>query len=71
VAHYKWHVTNMQGPEWHTTIGLFVDDASFHEWFDNSRSDELVSKVDELEDGDTFEFSLLQNKNIILCSVPP
>jgi hypothetical protein len=58
----------MQGPEWHTTIGLFVDGSSFYEWFENSRSDELVSKVDELEDRDTFEFLLLQNKNIINCS---
>jgi hypothetical protein len=58
----------MQGPEWHTTIGLFVDGASFYEWFENSRSDELVRRVDELEDRDTFEFSLLQNKNIINCS---
>jgi hypothetical protein len=61
----------MQGPEWHTTIGLFVDDASFHEWFDNSRSDELVSKVDELEDGDTFEFSLLQKQKYYIMQCSP
>jgi hypothetical protein len=58
---YKSFDANMQGPEWYTTNNTFVDDASFSEWYDNSRSDELASKGDGLEEEDTLSFSLLQN----------
>ena len=34
----------------------FVDDASFCDLIDSSRTEELVSKGDELENRDTFEF---------------
>jgi hypothetical protein len=40
---------NVQGPEEHITNETFVDDASFCEWIDISRTDELASKDDELE----------------------
>ena len=46
----------MQGLKEHIADDMFVDDASFSEWIDNSRTDELASKGDELEERDTFEF---------------
>jgi hypothetical protein len=48
--------TNVQGLEEDITNEIFVDDASFCEWIDNSRTDELASKGDELEESNTFEF---------------
>jgi hypothetical protein len=48
--------TNVQGQEEHITNDMFVDDACFCEWLDISRTNELASKYNELEEKDTFEF---------------
>jgi hypothetical protein len=48
--------TNVQGQEENIANDMFIDDASFCEWLDISRTDELVSKYDELEEKYTFEF---------------
>ena len=60
--------TNVQGLEEHITNKTFVDDVSFCEWIGNSRTDELASKGDELEETNTFEFSLLQKKSTMKCT---
>jgi hypothetical protein len=48
--------TNVQRQEEHITNDTCVDDASFCEWIDISRTDELARKYDELEEEDTFDF---------------
>jgi hypothetical protein len=42
--------TNVQGQEENIANDMFIDDASFCEWLDISRTDELASKYDELEE---------------------
>ena len=54
--------TNVQGLEEHITNETFVDDASFCEWINDSRTDELASKGDELEEIDTFKFFPVANQ---------